>query len=117
MSVVTVSMKRHPKGNIFDHLGPDASGRRLKGLSFYGLFNRPEAPMQDGQGSICVYTLSRTPTSRTYHARLHDKNKDKVAELLYTLPTGEYEIFLVPGFQEENLFVRFSAQLCEDEQD
>jgi hypothetical protein len=116
MSVVTVSMKRHPKGNIFDYLGNDNSGR-LKGLTFYGLFNHPEAPMEDGQGSICVYTLSRTLNKRTYHARLHDKNKDKVAELLYTLPTGEYEIFLTAGFQNENLFIRFGTQLCEDEQD
>jgi hypothetical protein len=116
MTVVTVSMKRQPKGNIFSFLEEGAS-RRLKALVFHGLVNRPDAPLEDGQGSICVYTLSRTLHCRTYHARLHDKNKDKVAELLYTLPTGEYEFFLTPGFKDENIFIRFGAQLHEPEED
>jgi hypothetical protein len=116
MSVVTVSMKRHPKGNIFDYLEAGAS-RKLRSLTFHGLFNRPEAPMEDGQGSICVYTLHRTHSQRTYHAHLHDKNKDRVAEILYTLPTGEYEIFLTSGFKNEDIFIRFSAQLFVPEED
>jgi len=116
MAVVTVSMKSHPKGNIFDFLEEKASGK-LKGLVFHGLFHHPEAPMEDGQGSICVYTLSRMPNKRTYHAHLHDKNKDKVAELLYSLPCGSYEIFLTPGFKDENLFIRFSTQLWTPDED
>jgi hypothetical protein len=116
MTVVTVSLKRQPKGNIFDYLGTDNSGK-LRGLEFHGLFNNPDAPMEDGQGSICVYTLSRVLHKRTYHAHLHDRNKDKVAELLYTLPTGEYEVFLTSGFKNENLFIRFSAQLIVPEED
>ena len=116
MTVVTVSMKRHPKGNIFDFLGHEASAK-LKGLLFHGFVRREDAPMEDGQGSLDIYTLSRTINSRTYHARMHDVNKDKVGELLYSLPTGDYEIFLAPGFKDENLFIRFSAQLFVPEED
>lgn len=112
MKVVTVSLDREAKGNILKSV--EGKVPRLTGIVFHGLFRRVDAPMEEGLGSICVYALSRTPTTRTYHARVSNEHNERVAEILYTVPTGEYEIFVTQGFRHEKLFIRFVLNFQEE---
>lgn len=115
MSIITISLEREARGNCYDFLqSPDT--RPIKWIEFLGIVRYRQACDSVAYGSLETYALSRAYKKKIYHSRLYDNNRLKVADLIHTLPTGEYEFILSKGFFGENLFVRLELVFFQREQ-
>jgi len=112
MAEVIISLKRSPRGNVKDILKEslETPTEHFNGLLFEGLYDQPFADRKEGQGSTCIYRLTRNGNQRTYHGRVFNELNEYVADMRYTVPSGDYEFFVLPDFVDDNLYIRFNLK-------